>query len=513
MAEAVVEERQLLKKLRWYDGFVIALATPGFLLGSLGYSVGDLGGWGAVLLWGISAALAFPIMTLYSEMAAMFPDKPGGFPLYAHEGWRKHFTLVGPVATFGYWLGWSVVLSFLGLFSGQIIQGAWFPGAPVGSPLDPADNYFKLGDVGVGLPHLIAAGLILAVWLFNVFGVRVGIRFAYLAGILLMFPLFCFMILPFLNGDWSSSNLTWGALDGTAGSGEDATALTNWEVVRLSIVWLWIMAWSSWGVDTCATFAPEYKDTVNDTRLALRSACIFTFVVFILLPLGLVGGVGEETVAAFDYVGALEQLTGSERLTDFFVVVIVASFLISMNTATADGGRALYGIARDHMTIKQLYHLNKHHVPGRAMTIDMVLNICFVFLIGNIFGVLAASNIGYVLAHFFAITGFILLRRSRPDWPRPIHLGAIWVPIAYVLAVIVAILTVIGVGWFQTSAGGYGGTKEKVIGFSVLAISILLFFYRRLVQDRQPVQWREDVNAVPDEREQALIDAEMKVAT
>ena len=114
VASAVVEERQLLKKLRWYDGFVISLATPGFLLGSLGYSVGDLGGWGSVLLWGISAGLAFFIMTLYSEMAAMFPDKPGGFPLYAHEGWRKHFALVGPVATFGYWLGWSVVLSFLG---------------------------------------------------------------------------------------------------------------------------------------------------------------------------------------------------------------------------------------------------------------------------------------------------------------------------------------------------------------------------------------------------------------
>jgi amino acid transporter len=513
VAEAVVEERQLLKKLRWYDGFVIALATPGFLLGSLGYSVGDLGGWGSVLLWGISAFLAFFIMTLYSEMAAMFPDKPGGFPLYAHEGWRKHFTLVGPVATFGYWLGWSVVLSFLGLFSGQIIQGAWFSGEPVGSPLDPEDNYFKLGDVGVGLPHLIAAGLIISVWLFNVFGVRVGVRFAYLAGALLMIPLFCFMFLPFLNGDWTSSNLTWGALDGTAGSGDEATSLSTWEVVRLSIVWLWIMAWSSWGVDTCATFAPEYKDTVNDTRLALRSACIFTFVVFILLPLGLVGGVGEETVAAFDYVGALETLTGSESLTDLFVVVIIASFLISMNTATADGGRALYGIARDHMTIKQLYHLNKHHVPGRAMTIDMVLNICFVFLIGNIFGVLAASNIGYVLAHFFAITGFILLRRSRPDWPRPIHLGAIWVPIAYVLAAIVAVLTVIGVGWFQTSAGGYGGTKEKIIGFSVLAISILLFFYRRLVQDKERIHWREEVNAVPDAREQALIDAEMKVVT
>ena len=35
MAEAVVEERQLLKAMRWYDGFVVALANPGFLIGSL----------------------------------------------------------------------------------------------------------------------------------------------------------------------------------------------------------------------------------------------------------------------------------------------------------------------------------------------------------------------------------------------------------------------------------------------------------------------------------------------
>ena len=131
MAEAVVEERQLLKKLRWWDGFVIALATPGFLLGSLGYSVGDIGGWGSVLLWGISAGLAFFIMTLYAEMAAMFPDKPGGFPLYAHEGWRKYFTLVGPIVTFGYWLAWSVVLAFLGVFAGPDHHVCLVPGRAV----------------------------------------------------------------------------------------------------------------------------------------------------------------------------------------------------------------------------------------------------------------------------------------------------------------------------------------------------------------------------------------------
>ena len=127
MAQAVVEERQLLKTLRWYDGFALALANPGFLLGSLGYSVLDLGGWGAAMLWGVTAFLIVFVMVLYSELAAMFPNKSGGFPLYANEGWRKYTTLVGPIATFGYWLGWSVVLAFLGLFVGSIAQAQWWP--------------------------------------------------------------------------------------------------------------------------------------------------------------------------------------------------------------------------------------------------------------------------------------------------------------------------------------------------------------------------------------------------
>ncbi|HEY7380360.1 MAG TPA: APC family permease [Gaiella sp.] len=488
MAEARIEERQLLKKLRWYDGFVIALANPGFLLGTLGYSVADLGGWGCVLLWGISALAAVFIMTLYTEMATMFPDKPGGFPLYAHEAWRRYTTLVGPVATFGYWIGWSVVLSVFGIFIGQIVQGAWFADAKPGSPL--GEGYFSIFSVDVGLPHFIAAGLIIGVWLFNVFGVRVGVTFGYAAGALLMIPLAVFMFAGYFNGDFDTANMTWGTL------GSDAAA---WGGIQLALVWLWIMAWSAWGVDTCATFAPEYKDTVNDTKLALRSAALFSLVVYTLLPLGLIGSVGEETVANFDYVGALTQLTGSEGLTDFFVVVICVSFIISMNTATADGGRALYGIARDDMTIKQLYHLNRFHVPARAMTLDMLVNLFFVFFIGNIFGILAASNIGYVLAHFFALSGFILLRKDRPDWPRPILLGRIWVPIAGFFAAGAALLTIVGVGWFQTAAGGYGGTKEKIIGIAVLLISVLLFLFRRIVQDGEAPHWREEPPRTPVE--------------
>src|SRR5256885_4935390 len=92
-----------------------------------------MGGWGAMMIWGITALIVFPVTILYSELAAMFPQKSGGLALYANEAWRKYTTLVGPVATFGYWIGWSVVLSVLGLFVGYIAQAAWFPHAKYGT--------------------------------------------------------------------------------------------------------------------------------------------------------------------------------------------------------------------------------------------------------------------------------------------------------------------------------------------------------------------------------------------
>jgi amino acid transporter len=504
VAEAVVEERQLLKTLRWYDGFVICLANPGFLLGSLGWSVLDLGGWGAALIWGITAAIIIPVVVIYSELAAMFPHKSGGISIYANEGWRKYTTLVGPVATFGYWIGWSVVLSFIGLFAGYLVQAAWFPGEPYGTyafggaTID--HGYFSTGPVYVGLQHLITIGLILAVWLFNFFGTRVAVSFNYLAGILLMFPLFCFMFLPFLNGDFDSANLTYKLNDpGLA-----------WGGLQIALVWIWLMIWST-APEAAATFAPEYKDTGRDTRKALMTSAVFILMVNTLLPIGLVGGVGAKTVVLFDYVGALNDLVGP-NLTNFFVVVLVASFVISMNTATADGSRALYGISKDGLTVKQLGRLNRWNVPGAAMTLDMVMNILFVLFVGNLFGILVASNIGYVFANICAISAFILLRRDRPEWPRPIKLASYWTWIAGVLCAAFIVFEIVGVGWFQIAGNGavYGGTKEKIIGFGVLVVSLLLFLFRRIVQDKEAPHWREETPTMPDAHVAALLEQEMQ---
>jgi amino acid transporter len=269
-----------------------------------------------------------------------------------------------------------------------------------------------------------------------------------------------------------------------------------WGGWQLALVWLYLMGWSAYGVETCATFAPEYKDTVRDTNLALKSSALFSLVVYVLLPLGITGTVGAKTAAADPigfYVTAFEKITGSSAVSGIMVVLLCGSLLLSMNTATADGSRALYGIAREGLTIKQLHHLSRHHVPARAMTLDMVLNILLILFVGSTLSILVSGNLGYIAAHVFALSGFLLLRKDRPNWPRPIRLSSIWLPIAAVLAC--ANLVFIIVGNMYPEITGYGDLKTTLIGVCVLAISIVAYLVRKW-QDKEPVHWRD---TTPDE--------------
>jgi amino acid transporter len=489
MAEAFVEERHLLKSLRWWDGFVIALCNPGFLIASLGFSMGALGTWGAVTLWAISAAIGMLQAWIYAEPASMFPDKPGGISLYAHEGWRGRFSLVGPLGAYGYWIGWSVVLSIFGVLIGTLIQAQWFPNS-TWSVYD--------GVVHLGLPQFIALACIVAVWALNVFGIRPAVWFSYAAGAGLMVPLVIFIVVPYLTGDWHSSNMTWAIPGGWAG-------------FKLAMVYLFLMAWSSYAAEVCATFAPEYKDTRRDTTLALRSAAVFSLLVFLLFPLG-VGGVSgvpsTATAAGEFYVPALTKIVGSGG-AGVVLVLLIGSLFLSMISSTADGSRALYGIARDDMTIKQLYHLNRFHVPARAMTVDLVVNVLLVLFISSNLAILYLSNIGYVLSHVFALSGFLLLRKDRPNWPRPIKVGRPWLWIAAVLAVFNLALVIFGV--LNPTLTGYGTWTDMFIGVGVLVGSVLLYFYRRIVQDKSKVTFREEVPQMPSAEQMALLREEEAV--
>ncbi|MGI8711930.1 MAG: APC family permease [Solirubrobacteraceae bacterium] len=491
MATATVEEVQLLKTLRWWDGFVIALCNPGFLLGTLGFTLGIFGVVGSMILWGLSAAIGMLQAWIYSEPATMFGHRSGGIALYAHEGWRKYTTLVGPLASFGYWIGWSVVLSIFGKVIGDLAVAQWWP-----------NSSLSIGFLGntLTLASFIAIGCIIFVWAFNIIGLRAAVWFTYLCAALLMVPLVLFVIVPYFTGHWHSSNV-------------HATFTGPWGGIKLAIVYMFILAWSAYGTEACATFAPEYK-TVRDTHQALRSAATFMLLVCVLLPLGLggvTGAVPSATAEGQFYTSAMSTLVG-HGAASFFTICIIASLLLSMTSSTADAGRALYGISRAGMTIKGFGVLNRFHVPARAMTMDLAVNVLLVLLIKSNLAILYLSNIGYVMAHVFALSGFLLLRRDRPNWPRPIKVGRGWLPIAGFLCALNALFLIVGA--LAPKLNGYGTWTDFWIGIGVLLGSLVLFVFRRVVQDGEKVHFREDVPLEPSEEERAalLVGAEAPVS-
>jgi amino acid transporter len=128
-------------------------------------------------------------------------------------------------------------------------------------------------------------------------------------------------------------------------------------------------------------------------------------------------------------------------------------------------------------------------MPARAMFLDLVLNIVMVLFVGNVLAIIFTANVGYFVAICFGLSGFLLLRRDRPDWPRPIRLGRGWPAAAAALVAVNAVLLV--VGFLNPGDAGYGGATEQLIGVGILLLSVILFAYRRIVQDRGPLRLTE----------------------
>ena len=173
-------------------------------------------------------------------------------------------------------------------------------------------------------------------------------------------------------------------------------------------------------MECCATFAPEYHDTERDTAKALPVAAISGVIVYGLLPLGTSGTFGDPNITLDNYLGSFYADTFHDILgtgTGLAIILLCAGIVLAMNTATADGSRALSGISQDGMTIRWLGHLNRYHVPANAMTVDALLNIVLLLTYASdpigALKILVFSNLGYVLCHVFATSGFVLLP-TRP---------------------------------------------------------------------------------------------------
>jgi amino acid transporter len=469
------------RELTWRDGFAIALVVPVALFATVPSAIGSVGTWGLIALLAVTCVVAMLQNAVYAEMAAMFPDKAGGIALYAHEAWRRYFAPIGAVVAFGYWAGWAFANAVFALTFGSLIQAQFFSGATW---------TISTGSAEIGLGHLIGAVCLVSVWALNTLGIRPTVRLNKILGIIAITLIAVLAVGPFLTGGFDAAGVTWGL-------GAEGQAWGGW---RVALVFLFILGWTSYSTEICATFAPEFRDPKTDAPKAMFTSGAFTLLVAIVFPLGMGGSLGDTAIAESPgtaYAEAFNAVVGPAA--GLVTIVIAASIYLVMNSATADAGRALYGIAKAGMTVKQLNHLNSKQVPARAMFCDLVMNVLMLFFVGNVLAIIFTANIGYFVGIVFVQLGFLLLRRDRPNWPRPIKRSRIWLPIAVLLALYNG--TVLVVGFLNPADAGYGGATEQVIAIAILIMALILFAFRRLVQDRGSLRLREPTPAMPDEAE------------
>ncbi|KAB1663886.1 APC family permease [Pseudoclavibacter sp. CFCC 13611] len=449
---AVAEAEQLPKRMRWFDGFALAMTMPAALIATLGASIAGLGGWGAAVLWAISMAISLGVNWLYTELATMFPNSSGGIAHYAAEAWKSRAPWVAPLAGVGYWLPWGTNLATYGAVTGALVQAQWFP---------EQTWELALGPITLSLPIVIGLGVIVFMYLINLIGVRMTMSFVYVTAAILMIPLFVFIVFPLFSADWAPLDLTWN--------------LHGLEGLHTAVVWLYIMAWTTFGIEVCATFAPEYRDSVKDTSKAIKASVLFCLGVFFVVPLTLGGYAGEAAIAedpATFFVASFASLVGGA--SDVMVLCLIASLLLIMTTSVADASRVLFNMGKERVTVPALGVLNRRGVPVRALTVMLVLNIVILVVLQNPLAIIVTGNLGYILTHLLAVSGFFLLRRDRPDAVRPVRLPNFFVPLSIILSVVLVVILAVGATGFSVT--GYGGFLELGIALGLLLLGIVIWW-------------------------------------
>ena len=164
--------------------------------------------------------------------------------------------------------------------------------------------------------------------------------FTYACAALLMVPLALFIIVPYFTGDWHSSNVPRDVhrARGAASSSRSSTCSSS--------------AWSAYGTEACATFAPEYKTHPGHAIGRSRLRGMFMLLVCVLLPLGLGGVDGVAAVATGAegqfYTAAMGTLVGHGAASFFTICIIAQPAAVDDLVDLGRGPGAVRDLARRH---------------------------------------------------------------------------------------------------------------------------------------------------------------------
>ena len=384
-------------------------------------------GW-LIAVWLITGFMTLTAALSYGELSGMFP-KAGGQYVYLKEAYN-------PLVGFMY--GWS----FFAVIQTATIAAVGVAFAKFAAylykPLSEDLVALDLGFLQISPAQLLSIVIIVLLTYINTRGIQGGKAIQTTFTLTKLLSLFGLIIFGFImanpdvwNANWSNA---WDLQKMTVnGSVEDYTTALALGAIAAAMVGS-IFSSDAW--NNVTFIAAEIRNPKRNIGLSLFLGTLIVTIIYVaanimytaVLPLQEIAAADKDRVA----VSASQVIFGNAGTIIIALMIMVSTFGCNNGLILA-GARVYYTMAKDGLFFRQVGTLNKHAVPQYALWVQCIFA-CAWSLSGSYGQLLDMISFVVVLFYMLTIIGIFILRKTRPDIPRPYKaFGYPVMPLLYVM--------------------------------------------------------------------------------
>jgi APA family basic amino acid/polyamine antiporter len=368
-------------------------------------------GW-LIAVWVITGFMTLTAAVSYGELSGMFP-RAGGQYVYLKEAYN-------PLIAFLYgWCFFAVIQT--GTIAAVGVAFAKFTAYLVPS-LSEDIILIDTGLFTVSPAQLLSIVVIIILTYINTRGVESGKIVQTTFTVTKLVSLFGLIVFGFimLNGDVWNANWTnaWHLHNLKSVGIVELGTIAAIGAVAAAMVGS-IFSSDAW--NNVTFIAGEIKNPQKNIGLSLFLGTLIVTLIYVsanlmytaVLPLNEIAFADKERVG----VAASNAIFGDIGTYVIAVMIMIATFGCNNGLILA-GARVYYTMAKDGLFFRQVGHLNKASVPQRALWIQCVL--ASLWSVSGKYGdLLDMISFSVVVFYMLTIVGIFILRKKRPDHPRP----------------------------------------------------------------------------------------------
>jgi amino acid transporter len=472
------EQGNLQSGTNWWGAFVIGLAGTILVTGA---APAFLTVFGASYIPFITffTLTGVILCLLLAELSAMMPGRTGGSPSYAYPAYKHRWPRLAPhvngVTAWMYWVGWMPVAPLNMILASFYITHLFGLDTTSGiTPISTFIPYWTLAITAVGLLLLSIPAYL---------GIRFGTSMATILAVLSMIPLTFLSIGFVFNLDAANWNELWGfpQLDGTSFFSE----INGYPAWMMYVAYAFPLLWTVIAYEAAACYIGECKNPGRDAKIAMTLEGGYGVFVYTMLPISFVVVLGAQAISDPALVdpktmfvtfasNIFPGVAGAVMEWLMAIMLIIALVLSALNSLMGCS-RSLYQMSLDGQFPRFYQHLNKNHVPDRAMMTNVAASLGIAFM-GGAIEIYSFSNVGYLGSFVPVLIAYYLLRKDRPNVRRPFKLPEYFKYIALLLAALYFFVWLVG-GVIYSYIGGQA--IYCFLGIGATFMYLPLYWYRK----------------------------------